>query len=128
MPITPTVNNTLSTEDRSLILWKWVLLTATPDGLPISSPEWGDVTWTVGAVGDAFGAATVTVEGSNDGVTWFPVKNAANGAAAITATATSYGATAIENPLLTRPNLTAVGVGASITVYALVRRPNPLRT
>lgn len=126
MSVSPTVNNTLGESDKSLVLWKWVLLTATPDGVPVQFPEWADVTWTFGASGDAFGGSTVSVEGSNDGVTFFAVKNAAGGAA-ITATSIS-GATSIENPLYQRPNLTVVGVGATMTVYALVRRAQPLRT
>ena len=125
MPITPTPTNSLGTEDRSIVRWTWILTTAVPDGLPIDLPEWGDRTWTVGAVGDVFGAATVTVEGGADGVSFYPLNDAAGGAAL---TFTTGGCkTVIQNPYFMRPNLTVPGVGASITVSVLVRRANPLR-
>lgn len=126
MPIQPTVVNEIGQRDGSMILWKWVLLTATPDGTPVQLPEWADRTWTVGAAGDAFGGATVAVEGSNDGVTFYGLNDAAGGAALTIATPGGC-KTVIQNPLYMRPNLSVVGAGASITVYLLIRRAQPLR-
>lgn len=127
--ITPTVNNTLSTEDRSLVLWKWVLTSVNSDGLPLAMPEWADVTWSIGAVGDAVGTgAGFRIEGSNDGVTYATLNNAAAGAPITTGVVTGVVATSIENPLFIRPNIGTPGAGATVTFYALVRRANPLRT
>ena len=126
MPIQPTVVNEVGQRDGSMMLWKWILLTATPDGIPVQIPEWADRTWMIGSAGDAFGAATVVIEGSNDGVTFYTLNDAAGGAALSTTVGTCK--TVIQNPLYMRPNLSVVGVAASITVYLLVRRAQPLRT
>ena len=123
MPITPTSTGALSTYDGSLFQWTWVLTTAVPDGLPIEWTEWADRT--TQATG-TFGGATCAIEGSNDNVNWFTLSNAA-GATAATFTAAGV-KTIIELPRYMRPNLTVVGVGATITVILVARRANPLRT
>lgn len=108
--------------DGSILLYTWVLTTANADGAPISAPEWADRTWQAAGT---FGGATTSLQGSNDLSNWFNMSNAAGGAVvAITAAA---GAATIELPLWVRPNLTAVGVGATITVTLLARRATPLR-
>lgn len=123
MPITPTVSRDVGERDGSTALWTWILVTATPDGSPLEWSEWADRTWQ--ATG-TFGGATVTIEGSNDGATWFPLTNAAGAAAATFAAA--GGKAVIETPRYVRPNLTVVGAGASITVTLFGRRNTPLRT
>jgi hypothetical protein len=128
MPITPTVNNKVGTEDGSVIVWTWVLVTATPDGSPLELVEWADRTWTGFESGDAAGGATWRIEGSNDGTNWYPVKNAANGANNIEGVGAAAMGTAIENPRYMRPNLSVAGAGASITVRCCVRRANNQRT
>ena len=128
--ITPVPNNTIATSDGSLVLWKWVLTSANFDGAPLQFPEWADVTWFIGATGDAVGTGTnFRAEGSMDGIIWFPLSDAANGANDITTNVvTGAMATAIENPLFARPVLGVPGAGATVTFYALVRRAQPLRT
>ena len=125
MSITPAVDNARGRRDGSLVLFTWILLSANADGLPVEIPEWADRTWFVGSAGDVFGGATLSIEGSNDGVTFYTLANAAGGTPL---TFTAGGCkTVIENPLFMRPNLTVVGAGASITVSVLIRRPAALR-
>lgn len=127
MSVTPTFINTIGDEDRSVYMVSWVLTTANPDGLPIQFPEYADRTWHGLFTGDAAGGATWRVEGSNNGIDWLPVKNAANGANNIEGVGVTAMGTAIENPRYMRPNLSVVGAGASITVSCCVRRANPVR-
>jgi hypothetical protein len=121
VPVTQIQN--IGSGDGSLLLFSWALTTANPDGAPVSSSEWADRTWQ--ATG-AFGAATLSLQGSNDGATWFNLSNAAGGTAvALTA---SGGVATIELPVYVRPNLTVAGVGATVTVTCLMRRATPMRT
>ena len=115
--------NEVSTGDGSVQLHSWTLLTANTDGAPLSAVEWADRTWQ--ATG-TFGGATVVLQGSNDGVNWFNLSNAAGGTA-ISLTAAG-GAATIELPRFVRPFLSAAGIGASITVTLCARRAQPLRT
>ena len=114
----------VGTNDGSVVNYSWTpLTTANPDGAPIRATTFGDRTFQ--AFG-TWGAATLTIEGSNNGTNWFPLSNAAGGTAA-TFTADG-GKTVVELPLYVRPNLTVVGSGASVTVLLTARRANPLRT
>ena len=123
MTVAATFTRNVGDDDGSVIQFTWTLLTANADGNYFKYPQWADICFT--AIG-TFGGATLTIEGNNDGGTvWLPLSNAAGGAAA-TATA-NKAMTIIERPLYIRPNLTAVGVGASITVIATCRRTQPLK-
>lgn len=103
------------------IAFTWVLLTANADGKPLGAEisQHTDLCWT--ATG-TFGGATASLEGSNDGSNWFPLTNASGGSAA-TFTAAG-GKQTVEKPIYVRPNLSAVGVGATVTVILFARR-NP---
>ena len=120
--VTPTYNNDLGKSDGSIVSFTWAITTANSDGAPFKWPEWADICFT--ATG-TWGAATLSLEGSNDNATWLPLSNAAGGTAA-TASA-NKAMTIIERPLYIRPNLTVVGVGAILTVIAACRRAQPLR-
>jgi hypothetical protein len=122
MPITPSYTNLAGSNDGTIKLYTWNLTTATPDGAPMEQTEWADRTWQ--ATG-SFGGATLAIQGSNDGVNWFPMTNAAGGTA-IGLTAAG-GAATVELPRFTRPNLTTVGVGATVAVTVCARRATPLR-
>ena len=126
MAATPTLTQDISSADRSIFVVTWVLTTANPTGIAFEFPEWADRSFQVGAAGDAFGTATCTIEGSQDGVTFSPMSNAAGATAATFTTAGLK--QIIELPRYMRPNLTAVGVAASITCIMLARRANPNRT
>ena len=122
MTATATSTFEVSTGDGSVVLYTWSLTTANPDGAPISAVEWADRTWQVTGT---FGGATLQPQGSNDGVNWFPLSNAAGGAA-VSLTVAS-GVATIELPRYVRPNLTTVGVGAVLTATLCARRAQPLR-
>jgi len=131
--IDPSYVNQIGRGDGSIILATWVLITATPFGTPIEWPEWADITFIVGdaPATDVFGGATVAVTGGNilpaDYPTHsFPTLNNAAGGTAATAT-TQKAFTVIENPRFIAPILSVVGVAASITVTALLRRANNMR-
>jgi hypothetical protein len=119
--VTPTLSKP-GERDDSAILMTWALTTANTDGAPLEWIQWADRCFT--AVG-TWGGATLTIEGSNDGVNWLPLSNAAGGAAA---TFSANGAKSIiELPNFVRPNLTTPGAGATVTVQLLARRAQPLR-
>jgi len=124
----PTVNPTtpftqFGDTDNSNLLITWTLLTASPDGLPVEFYQWADVCWQGTGT---WGGATLSFEGSNDNTNWFPLSNAAGGAAA-TLTANGGKAT-IERARYLRPNLSVVGVGATVVVTLVLRRQQPLRS
>ena len=116
------VTRQISTADSSVIQCTWLLTTADPIGAPCSFPEWADHTWAVGLTADTLGGATVSVQGgATQADTDFYILS--NAAGSTPATFTAFGIkTTIENPLFLRPKLTAVGIGASITVILLARR------
>lgn len=120
--VTPT-SASVSAGDGSAVLYSWSLTTANADGAPISGVEWADRTWQAAGT---WGAATLTLQGSNDGTNWFTLTNAAGGTA-VTMTANA-GAATIELPLWVRPNLTTPGTAAAVAVTMLMRRATPMRT
>ena len=122
--VTPTLNNDIGSGDGSVRLFTWAMVTASVEGLAFEMTEYADVCFQ--CIGTNWGGATVALQGSNDGVTYFPLSNAA-GAAAATFSADG-GKTVIERPRYMRPYLTTAGTAAVISVTACIRRANPLRT
>lgn len=120
-------NNPLAAgADGSLIVVTWVLTTADPKGQAVCIPEWYDRTWH--AYG-TIGGATLAIETAqtNTDAQFAACKNAAGGAA-IAITSLPACAVNIENSMFIRPNLSTVGVGATVNVMLVARRMNPLRT
>jgi hypothetical protein len=121
--------------DDSTVLFAWTdatvngnaedrrLKSADVDGTPIEWAQYSDRC--VQAVG-TWGGATLSIEGSNDGTNWATLSKAATGTD-LTFTANGL-EQIIETPRYVRPKLTTAGVGATISVYFLLRRNNPLRT
>jgi len=123
MSATPTFNNTIEAEDRSVLNPTWAITTAVPDGLPLNKPSYMQMTWTAQGT---WGGATLALQGSNDGANWFPLTKFASTTAA---TFTADGmVTTNESPLFVRPNFTAVGAGAAVNVVLCAIRPTPVRT
>lgn len=110
--------------DGSMVRAVWTLTSADNTGTPIKLPEWADRSIQFGGT---WGGATAIVEGSNDGVLYGGLSNAAGGAA-ISKTADAGPVSIIELPLYMRPRLSVVGAGATVTVTLLLRRANPMRT
>lgn len=119
--VTPTLSK-VGDQDDSAVLLSWALTSTNTDGAPLEWTQWADRCFT--AFG-TWGAATLTIQGSNDGTNWFALSNAA-GATAATFTADG-GKSIIELPRYVRPNLTTPGSGAAVTVQMLGRRAQPLR-
>lgn len=106
------------------ILYTWLLTTANPIGVAVGPEiiQHTDLCWH--AVG-TWGGATAAIEGSNTDVTAnYGAMTNASGGTAITWTANGAPKQQIERPAFVRPNLTTVGVGATVTVTLLARR-NP---
>lgn len=123
MSVTPSFNNSVEMEDRSVLLPTWALTTVNPDGLPLNKPSFMQMTWTAQGV---WGGATLTLQGSNDGSNWFALTKFASSTAA---TFTADGiVTTNEAPLFVRPDLTSVGSGAAINVVLCAIRQTPVRT
>ena len=115
---TPTINNNVQPGDGSVILSTWNLTTADPSGGAFEWAQWADRCFQ--AVGTNWGGATLAIEGSNDGSTWFTLSNAAGGTAA-TFTADG-GKQILEVPRFVRPKLTTAGTAAVVAAILLARR------
>lgn len=123
--VTPTVKN-VGAGDGSIIEYVYAIVTANPDGAPIQVPEWADVTWVARGT---WGGATLKIQGSDDGTNFVAtpgLSNAAGGAEAVVTADKIF--TIIERPRFVRPILTTAGVGAILTIVALCRRGQPIRT
>lgn len=96
----------------------WTLTTADPNGDSVSTPGARDRSIQVFGT---FGGATLTVQGSSDGTNWSTLHDESGVALTFTAEAAHA---IVENLLHLRVALTAVGVGATITVYVLCGRTN----
>ena len=122
--VTPTFAR-VSDGDGSIVQLQWALTTADADGAPFEFTEWADIT--VVATG-TWGGATLKVQGSANGTT-FPATGLSNAAGGTEATAAADKVfPTIERPRYMRPILTTAGTGATVTVTAILRRSNPLRT
>jgi hypothetical protein len=94
----------------------WTPLTTTNrDGQPFEMPAWSDRCVQIGGTFSG-GAATVTLEGSNDGVTWFTLTDPQGNVISATAAKMEQ---VMEVPRFTRPNLTGGDGSTSITVTLL---------
>lgn len=101
--------------------WTWTsLLSADATGTEIKRAEFMDVNWQVVMNAAGSPAATLTLQGSNDGTNWFTLSNAAGGTA-LTFTA-SGGAASLERPIFLRPKLTTAGTSADYTVIVHLSR------
>lgn len=124
MTITPTFLNTLGRADGSAVLATWVLTTVDPIGHPVEFPEFSNFTWQYEAT---WGGATLAMQGSNSGNAYFTLTKVNSAGAAATATADG-GVATNEISRYMRPNLTAVGAGATVTVTLVANRATPVRT
>lgn len=115
----PTANVILTRlNDEAGRLFEWTLTSENPDGTPIEWAQWADRCFSASGT---WGGATLTIRGSNDGITWMTLSNAAGGTGA---TFTGDGLKSIiELPRYVRPELTAPGTGASVNVTLMARRP-----
>lgn len=130
MPVTPTINHYAGGGDGSVMTLTWLLTTANPTGIAMSSPEHADRTWTVFGTSTpaTFGGATCSIEGANvDTEVVFTTLSEPDQTTALTFAAIGT-KTALELPLFMRPKLTTVGSGAALTVICVARRQNNMRT
>lgn len=109
-------------DDGSLILVTWCNLNSTQWlGAPVQLPQHSDRTV---QIANTFNGATVVLEGSNDGVNYKTLTDAAGGALSATAALLKQ---VTEAPLFVRPNAnTSVGIATAIDVSLLLRRNVPL--
>lgn len=108
--------------DGSVSKVVWTALTNTDfDGVQIMSVEWADRCIQVDGT---FGGATITIQGSNDGATWYTLNNVQGTALTFTAAGMKQ---VVEVPQWIRPSLSG-GAGSTLNVTMIARRANPLRT
>ena len=116
-----TFNATYNAEcapDDSVRTFTWAGLATNGDvGDTQSLPSYSEKTFT--ATGTFTGAPTVALQGSNDGINWFPLKNKQG--TAITFAAAGMD-TAQDRPLFVRPTLSAGTGGAAITVICAAHK------
>jgi len=97
--------------------YQWKSLANGDTGTPISVPDLADKTVTFAGT---FGSGgSVTFEGSNDGVSYFALKDTSS--TAITKTAGGV-ATVLEHPLYVRPHVTNGDGTTAIDVILMARR------
>ena len=99
-------------------LSEWTLTTTNLDGAPISIPGARDRS--VIAFASAWGAATLVIQGSNDGTNWATLHDESGVALSFTAGVTAHAI--VENFLYIRPFLSVAGSGATITASILSGR------
>ena len=102
-------------KDDMLVTWTPLALNDT--GAPLDAPAYPDRTFQV--IGTFGVGGSVTLEGSNAGVTYFPITDPQGNNITKTAAA---GETAMETPKFTRPNVTAGDGTTSLTVSLYCRR------
>lgn len=104
--------------DEQVIKAVWALTTANSDGAPLHSKfaEYADRT--VYVLNGTWGGATLVWQGG-DGAYWQTLTDAQTVAISKTA---DFMETVVETPEFSRPNLSAVGVGAVLTVTCIARR------
>ena len=113
--VTPTITDISG--NGQVIKFEWELTTANADGSPIPArfAEHADRTYYFLGT---WGGATAAIEGG-DGTTYLPITDAQGGAISKTADSIEVG---VETPEITRPRLTTVGAGATITATCIARR------
>lgn len=96
----------------------WTITTADPIGtvIPLQYAEWADRT--VYVVGGTWGGATLVWQGGSSS-SFLTLTDAQTVAISKTA---DFVETVIETPEYSRPNLTVVGVGATMTVTCIARK------
>ncbi len=117
---TPAATKTNVSGDYSVIKIVWALTTADHTGAIVRCPEhYYKSLHTSGTLG----TSTTTLEGSNDGTTFYPLSNKAGTAVSLDA----LGAVDCDATCeFIRPRLTAVGSGAAVTCTVLLRAPASL--
>lgn len=97
---------------ENVAIYTWAAMAASDTGAPLEAPGFTDASYQLGGT---FGGSTVTVEGSNDGVTYFTLTDPGG-------TAISYTAAALVQVLQIcrwiRPKVTG-GSAVSVTVTAV---------
>lgn len=109
-------------DDGSLVLVSWCNLNSTQWlGAPVILPQHSDRSVQFAGT---FNGVTVVLEGSNDGVNYKTLTDAAGGALSATVAALKQ---VTEAPLYVRPNInTNVGIASAIDATLLLRRNTPL--
>lgn len=104
-------------QNGQVMKFTWPLTTANPDGQPIPAKFAEFADRTVYFFG-TWGTATAAWQGG-DGVTYVNLTDPQGNAISKTADAIEA---AVEVPEISRPNLTSVGAGATITCTCIARR------
>lgn len=120
--LAPQISQPTHDIDGSVKIIRWGPMIENTDGVPVSIPWYTTKTVTFSG---AFTTATMILQGSNDGATWFPLTDPQGNAISRTAEGIE---TIDENPLFIRPLISGGAAGTSITVIICARRENPLRT
>jgi hypothetical protein len=120
-----TVNPSISTieGDGSVMQIVWTPLTSTNlDGAPVRWCQYADRSVQLSGT---WGTATVVLQGSNDGTTWFTLTDPQTVAISKTADALEQ---VLEMTQFVRPLLSGGNGTTAVTANLLVRRANPMRT
>lgn len=114
----PTLNRQVSPDNSVIVItWSGLTFASTDDGAPISYPAWGEKTFQVsGALG---AAGAVTLEGSNDGLTWATLNDKQGVAMVVTALGIK---STQDGPAYIRPRITAGDGATTLVVSVAIRR------
>lgn len=114
--VSPTI--TFLGGDEQVIKATWALTTANSDGAALH-PKFADFAdRTIYVLSGTWGGATLVWQGG-DNTNWQTLTDAQTVAISKTA---DFIETVVETPEYSRPNLSAVGVGAALTVTCIARR------
>lgn len=115
--IAVTGNDALKSDDN-LAAFTWTLTDTNVDGIPLSFAQYADHCWQM--VGNWSATGVIKVQGSNDGVVWFDLHDAAG--AAVASFSADGGKQIIERPLYLRPFRSTPGAGALNVVITIFMR------
>ena len=105
---------------KESVLVTWLNLANGDQGDPVELPEFSDRTVQIGGTGgNTYGAGTITLEGSNNGVDWFALRSPLG--TALSAIATNAMHAVLEIPRFMRPTLSG-GAGGDVDIYLMCRR------
>ena len=101
------------------IQYAWTLTQASPAGEPVKAHDYGDRTVQIGGDAAVFDGATVSLQGSNDGVSWFALTDPQGNAISAAASRLE---TVMETPFYTRAFSSGGGASQNVPVLLFCRR------
>lgn len=117
MAVVPYTQTRDATFGNDVQVITWTPLAKGDTGTPFKNPGWADRSVQITG---SFDTATITIEGSNDGTTYFTLTDPQTTSISKTSAALEQ---VIENTLWIRPNVAGSGGTTALTVVLVARKP-----